>query len=393
MARRPSRQQDDNQDDELFNDAGESLFDDGSARLYDDDDDEPAPPKASDKKGKGTKAREPRPKRTSEPASGIVRVIGGFFQVLSTIIIAVPVFVVLGVAITLGGRAAGVLPTPPVPTLASRIEVASAPTAAPDSAALDPNTEAVGTPVPTTDPGCAQAQSWWDSQRDNYQYFVERFGSRYTLVPVAELQPVLDEMTRRRAATTASTNEPCLTEARDGLVAGMGTVIAAYTLLNAGDSSSLETYRNNAETAFTTALTGLWEDWDVATDTDAPSVINIPRLGGESCSAVAWYDSIREQINGFNAIIDAVDPRTVSPGRLRQDVDNMTAIRTGLSSLETPPCAVPARDAIVAMMDSYIQGYEAIGNVDEAATDAAFARASAQSYEVHAWLTWLGVAA
>lgn len=391
MARRTSRPVDNMQDDPRFSDADDSLFAD-DAPLYDDDDDEPSPPpKASDRKGRDKKAKQPRSKRTSSPASGAVGVLGGCLQVITTVIIAVPVFAALGVALTIGGRAAGVLPAPEAPTLASRIEIATLPTATPDSAApADPSAE---TPAPTVDTGCAQAQSWWDSQRENYQYFVERFGSRYTLVPVDALDPVLDEMTRRRAATTASTTAPCLESPRDGLVDGMGLIIAAYTLLKTGDSSSLQVYRDNAETAFTTALTGLWEEWDVATDPGAPSALNIPRLGGEGCPAVAWYDSsIREQVNGFNAILEAVDPRTVSGGRLRQDLDNLIALRASVDAVETPPCAVPARDAILAMMDSYIEAYQAIGNADTAATATAFARASAQSYNVHAWLTWLGAA-
>lgn len=391
MARRPSRQVDDMQDDPRFRDTDDTLFDDGSMRLYDDDDDEPLVPKADNKKKRDKKAKPSRPKRVAEPATGAVRVLGGCLQVVTTVIIAVPVFVALGVALALGGRAVGVLPTPPVPTLASRIEVASLPTPAPQLDAPAPADADVV--LPTADPGCALAQSWWDSQRENYQYFTERFGNRYTLLSGDEIPPALEEMARRRAAMTVSTTAPCLENARDLIVEGMGTVIAAYTLMQAGDSSGLQTYRDTTETAFTNALMSLWEEWDVATEPSAPSVLNIPRLGGEGCTASAWYDGIREQISGFNAVIDEADPRTVSPGRLRQDVDNMRAIRESIAAAETPPCVAPARDVIVAMMDNYIEGYEAIGNVDPAGTAAAFARASALSYHLHAWLTWLGLEA
>jgi hypothetical protein len=311
-------------------------------------------------------------------------------QVVTTVIIAVPIFAALGVALVLGGRTLGVLEAPPAPTLASRIEIANAPTEAPAPLAD------ASTPVAaalTVDPGCAQAQSWWDGQRENYQYFVERFGSRYTLLAGADIQPALDEMQQRLAQVRAASVPPCLETARQGLADGMTQIVTAYTLLRDVTDpapATLQSYRDNASRAFSGAFVSLWEAWDVATDPSAPSVLNIPRGGGEGCAVSPWYAVVREQIAGFNTIIEAADPRTLSGGRLRQDVDNLLAIRDSVAAAETPPCANTARDTIVAMMNSYIDGYEAIGNANNAASASAFARASALSYSLHAWLTWLG---
>ncbi|NDJ62916.1 MAG: hypothetical protein GYB67_17480, partial [Chloroflexi bacterium] len=299
-------------------------------------------------------------RRADEPVIGPEQIspLGGCLQIVRTVVISVPLFLLLGVGLVIGGRAAGVLP-------------------APDSAPS-------GTTTGTLDDCPATAADWWARQQGPFN------AVSAALVPVNSLPPAAEPPDdRARRAREAAGNLPadCLPTLQPTLVSGLDAGVRAFEAISTNDQAGYTQARDAAITDLGGVLVGLWA-LDVFTGPEAPSQAAIPRGGGDGCNAPDWWNSVSGAFDRFETRIAAVN--IADAAAAGQAIIELENDRSTVANFPNPACASVLRDQMLAYMDSYLSVIDeaAAGNLSGVPADAQRIRVT-----VAAWAAWLNLPA
>lgn len=176
---------------------------------------------------------------------GLGQVIGGAIQVLLLGALCFALMVGLGFGAVFAGQQLGLVPTRssgvsgPTTQAAPTVE----PTAAPEVAV--PEVAAVPTAAPN--PGCQQAETWWNSQQvqNNYVYFTEQvMDAARSSNNIAALT---EQMRIHRDFVDNFPADACVTDAKAALLKAFDATIAVARAVNGSDAAAL-TQNQAAET-------------------------------------------------------------------------------------------------------------------------------------------------
>lgn len=348
----------------------------------------------------------PRRSRRRLRAPGQVGVIGGFFRVIGMALVALVIFLLIGVGIAVGASALGAIRLLDMSAI-NVPEIVILPTSAPVEA---PTVEApptvetgaavvveptVPAPVPTATPpdavvivptptDCLDLTGWWDQQDDTYQFFANLSIES----PPNTLLATLQQMRVRRDNARSAVVTPCVAPIRNAFVAGYDLLISSFeTISTGGDVSAARGTNLMAGQAFAQGLAGLWGA-GIATE-GSPTGIEVGSAA--TCGAARWYGAAQTQRSAFVNAYTQVDPATMQPREIRQSQNTMQAAYDNVVALNTPACAAEPSRLLLAYMDDLINALQMrLGN--NAAEAGRLTSAQRNLILLDAWLRYLGLA-
>ena len=169
---------------------------------------------------------------------GPVQIIVGAIQVILLSAVFFALMVGLGFGVVYAGQQLGIMPTRS--TGESGPTLAELPTEAAPEVVVVPTETPV--PVVTADPGCPQADTWWNSQQvqSNYTYFTE-------------------QMRIHRDFVDNFPADACLSAAKSALLKAFDATIAVARSVNGSDQAALEQNQAAETQAYTDLADALRE--------------------------------------------------------------------------------------------------------------------------------------
>jgi hypothetical protein len=323
----------------------------------------------------------PREQRSSG-VPGNVSFIGGIFRVIGIALVSVLIFLLIGVGITFGLSAAGIVEiidfsrasVPVISLLPTSVPPTDAPVSVPTqppptevAAAAAPTTDTAGgqpVPVPTATPenvtvipptpvtACAEMADWWEDQSAIYATFAALSVEQ----PPQTLLATLQQMRVRRDAAQAAVLVPCIDPVRTAFVNGYDLQIRAFEAVNNSDLPGARSLMLMAGEAYAQAHAGLWRA-GIATD-GSPLASGIGADSGTSCGASAWYQAAKTQRDTLLDAYLAVNPETMPPPQIRQNQDTMAAAASNVATLQTPACASTPSNLLINYMQDLINALQ-----------------------------------
>jgi hypothetical protein len=348
-------------------------------------------------------ARLPKARRRRKKGRGLFGCLGALIASLILALLILPLFLVAGGLAAFGLEIAGVdIPDDVVSLIGSAAPEA---TAAPDSPDAPNDPSPVGEnnpPAAQADPGSAEAQPptsaplavdtqgcvqgavWWASQQQNFNdLLVGGIDGLYlrTVDNVALVVQPLRE--KRNFSANQIATPPCYISARNQLIRGMDSVIAALETNNRPAYSS-------ALSEFSVTLTLMW-DQGVWTSPDSAAALGVPRGGGADCVPQPWLESVRRDWDTITQTVDTVDLARGTPLALRATLDQVQASRGNLNFVTPEGCTVVLHRYLTTAIDDAIAGVQAALLGDFETARARFSGYLNNTVMLNAWLLWYGV--
>jgi len=352
-------------------------------------------------------AEEDKRQKHRSGVPGNVSLIGGVFRVLGIALVSLLIFLLIGMGITFGLNAAGIvdlidfsqISVPVVsllPTAQATSTLAVEPTLAAAQAVPTAETAAdLPTPFPTATPEnvvvivptsvtCPEMAAWWETQSAIYQTFAALSVEQ----PPQTLLATLQQMRVRRDAARNEVLVPCVDPVRTAFVNGYDLQIRAFESVNTSDLPGARSLALMAGDAYAQAFAGLWRA-SITTD-GSPLTAGIAADSGATCGAQAWYQAAKAQRDTFVDAYVAVDPDTMPPPQIRQNQDTMAAAASNVATLQTPACASTPSNLLINYLQDMINALQMrLGN-NPAETERMIS-AHNNRLLLNAWLYYLGL--
>ncbi len=186
---------------------------------------------------------------------GPVQIIVGAIQVILLSAVFFALMVGLGFGVVYAGQQLGIMPTRS--TGESGPTLAELPTEAAPEVVVVPTETPV--PVVTADPGCPQADTWWNSQQvqSNYTYFTEQVMDAARASN--NIAALTEQMRIHRDFVDNFPADACLSAAKSALLKAFDATIAVARSVNGSDQAALEQNQAAETQAYTDLADALRE--------------------------------------------------------------------------------------------------------------------------------------